>query len=280
MNAKRKYVVIPWDFSDGSLIALKHAVQLAKVVNNGIVLMYLHNTKSGIFGLSSKSLPDEELAEIQNKLDIQAKKVTDEYEIECIAMARQGVAKEVAQDIIYTVNANLLVMYRSISNTNSTFKVKDFLKIMRGTFIPFIIVEKEPRHDYYKEIVVPIDDDKKYRESLAWIIYLANYYKCNINLMKPFFNDGFRKKDMSNNMYFTKKMLDKQNIIYGVKTAKKKLPFKDQVFDFAQIIEADMILMMAKHYIKWLSKKGNDNFDIPVMCIPPRADLTKYSSFV
>jgi len=280
MNAKKKYIVIPWDFSDGSEIALKHAVQLAQVVNNGIALLYLNNVRGGIFEGGSKKLSDKELAKIEKDLTAKADKVSQDFDIECRAFVRQGKAKQIATEVIHTVNANLMVMFRAVQGNKNTLSVKDFLKILKGAFIPFVIVEQPPAHDYYKEIVVPIDDDRRYRESLAWIIYMANYYRCNINLMKPFLTDEYRKKELANNVYFTKKMLDKQNIVYGVKTAKKKEHFKDAIFKFGNIIEADMIMMTAKYYLKWLGGKSKESFDTPVMCIPPRADLSKYSSFI
>ncbi|MFO7863957.1 MAG: universal stress protein [Salinivirgaceae bacterium] len=279
MSTKKKYIVVPWDFSEGSEKALKHAVQLAQVVNNGIALLYLNNYSGGLFG-TGKKLSDEELASINKKLTEKAEKVAKESSVECRAFVRQGKAKDIAQEIIHSVNANLMVMFRHIKNEKSSMTVKDLLKIMKGAFIPFIIVGSEPRHQYYKEIVVPIDDDRRYRESLAWIIYMANYYQCNINLLKPFLTDEFRKKDLANNVYFTKKMLEKQNIVYGVKTAKKSETFKDSVFKFGKIIESDMIMMTAKYYLRWLGGKSDESFDIPIMCIPPRADLSKYSSFI
>lgn len=279
MNAKKKYIVVPWDFSEGSENALKHAVQLARVVNNGIALLYLNNVRTGLFG-KGKKLSDEELRSIEEKLNAKAKKIQDDYDMECSAFVRQGNARQIAKEIIQTVNANLMVMYRSIDNEKSSLRIKDFLKIMKGAFIPFIILEDSPSHEYYKEIVVPIDDDRLYRESLAWTIYMAHYYKCNVNLIKPYLTDEYRKKELANNIYFTKKMLDKQNIVYGVKTAKKKEAFKDAVFGFGDIIEADMIMMTSKYYMRWLGGKSQRRLNIPVMCIPKRADLTKYSSFV
>lgn len=279
MNAKKKYIVVPWDFSENSEIALRHAVQLAKVVNNGIALLYLNNYKGGLFGGGIK-ISEEELASIEKKLKEKAEKTSSENALDCTSFVRQGNAKQIAKEIIQTVNANLMVMYRSNKKGKATISIKDFLKIMKGAFIPFIILENEPAHEYYKEIVVPIDDDRLYRESLAWTIYMAHYYKCNVNLIKPYLTDEYRKKELANNIYFTKKMLDKQNIVYGVKTAKKKESFKDAVFGFGDIIEADMIMMTAKYYLRWLAGKNQRPLNIPVMCIPKRADLTKYSSFI
>jgi len=279
MNAKKKYIVVPWDFSENSEKALKHAVQLARVVNNGIALLYLNNYKGGLFGRGIK-ISEEELASIGIELASKAKSIAEQSQIECTSFVRQGDAKEIAKEIIQTVNANLMVMYRSNNKAKATISIKDFLKIMKGAFIPFIILENEPSHEYYKEIVVPIDDDRLHRESLAWTIYMAHYYKCNVNLIKPYLTDEYRKKELANNIYFTKKMLDKQNIVYGVKTAKKNESFKDAVFGFGDIIEADMIMMTAKYYLRWLSGKNQRPLNIPVMCIPKRADLTKYSSFI
>lgn len=182
-------------------------------------------------------------------------------------------------DEIKTVNANLVVLPYRYSLVGKNFKASEFDFIVRECIIPFVVVNSAPRHNYYKELVVPIDHDKKYKESLAWIIYLSNYYRCNVNMIKPFITDTFMKKDMANNIYFTKKMLDKHNVIYGIKTAKKKQPFKSEIFRFTELIDADIVVMMSKQYNKWMVKDEKMQTTAPIMIVPPRSDIIKYGSF-
>lgn len=89
--------------------------------------------------------------------------------------------------------------------------------------------------------------------------------------------DEGKKKQLANNIYFTKKMLDGVNIVYGIKTAKKKGTFEDEVFRFARTIEADLILIMSDKYDVFLDSNMESQLDIPVMCVNPR--IRKYQSF-
>ena len=45
-----------------------------------------------------------------------------------------------------------------------------------------------------------------------------------------------------------------RNIIYGIKTAKKNRKFEDEVFRFAENIDSDLIVMMVRKYIKYISE--------------------------
>lgn len=72
-------------------------------------------------------------------------------------------------------------------------------------------------------------------------------------------------------------MLDGVNIVYGIKTAKKKGTFEEEVFRFARTIEADLVLIMSDKYDDFLDSKQEAKHDIPVMCVNPR--IRKYQSF-
>ena len=278
MDADKRFVVVPWDFSAESEHALSHAIQLARVMGNGIALLHIIHTHKGLFR-SVKGISPEKEQEIKEKMNAKAKEIQENYSLETQVILKQGELLKTAINEIKGVNANLMVMPFHYKFGTKVLKGSDFLSLIKETIIPFIVIKKPPRHKYYKELVVPIDHDKKYKETIAWIIYLAHYYHCNVNIIKPFITDEFMKKDMANNIYFTKKMLDKQNIIYGIKTAKKKQPFKTEIFRFTELIDADIIVMMAKQYKKWIDSDEKLTMDTPIMVVPPRSDLIKYGSF-
>ncbi|HON19376.1 MAG TPA: universal stress protein [Salinivirgaceae bacterium] len=278
MDANKKYVIVPWDFTKEADYALQHAAQLAKVMKNGIILANIVHVKKGIF-FSSKGISPEEKKNRLEKMENEAKEYSQKYGLEVKTMIIEGDIPEVFPQEVKNNHANLVIMPFRQRFGNFVFGGSKFLNIMKESIIPFIIVKNPPKHQYYKELVVPMDVDKKYKETIAWIIYLAHYYSCNINILKPFINESFAKKDMANNIYFTKKMLDKQNIIYGIKTAKKNHSFKEEIFRFAEMIDADLVVMMAKRYKSWIDSDKDIKLNIPIMVIPPRTDLIKYSAF-
>ncbi|MDD2195739.1 MAG: universal stress protein [Bacteroidales bacterium] len=272
MDTGKKAVLVPWDFTKGSEIALKHALQLAGVADNEIMLLHII-PQTWWNSLLKKRIKPEKFEELKRKLEAVAEKVSSEHKISPISMVLEGNPVKIIRDLIVTANLNLIVTHKCYSYEKKRINSIDFLKklAIKNYNIPFIIAEAPPAHNHYIEIVVPLDYDKKYKETLHWIIYLSKYYKCNINLIKPYISDQRKKKEMANNIYFTKKMLDGNKIVYGIKTAKRQNIFRDEIFKFANNIDADLILIMADKYDAYVKKnRSKSPSRIPIMCITPR----------
>lgn len=272
MNTGKKVVLVPWDFTEGSEIALKHALQLAGVADNEILLLHIIPQTWWDLLLKKRTKP-EKFEELKRKLEAVAEKVSSEHRFSPISIVLEGSPVKIIRDLIVTANLNLIVAHKYYFHEKKRINSFDFLKKLsiKNYNIPFIIAEAPPAHNHYIEIVVPLDYDKKYKETLHWIIYLSKYYKCNINLIKPYISDQRKKKEMANNIYFTKKMLDGNKIVYGIKTAKRQNLFRDEIFKFANNIDADLILIMADKYDAYVkNNKDKAPLRIPIMCITPR----------
>lgn len=274
METAKKVVLVPWDFTEGSEIALQHAIQLAEVAGSEIMLLHIIPI-SWWNSLVNRNVEQrtKDIEDIKKRLDVIAEEVNKKNGFTPITMVLDGNPNRILRELISTANINLIVAKKFYTYAKKQFESAFFFKnlSLKSFSIPFIIVDSPPAHNHYIEIVVPIDYDKKYKETLHWIIYLSKYYKCNINLIKPFINDESKKKDMASNIYFTKKMLDGNKIIYGIKTAKRTSSFRDEVIKFANNIEADLILIMADRYIEYSAtpKEINKN-RVPLLCITPR----------
>jgi nucleotide-binding universal stress UspA family protein len=279
METAKKVVLVPWDFTSGCENALKHAVQLASVAGNEIMLLHIIPKFWWQILGKSESVKQLEVEELKRRLEIIAEKINTEQGFTPITMVLEGNPSTLLSELISTANINLIVAGKTYTHGKNSYDSSSFLRkiSIKNASVPFIVTEAPPLHTHYIEIVVPLDYDKKYKETLHWIIYLSKYYKCNINLIKPFVTDEGKKKDMANNIYFTKKMLDGNKIIYGIKTAKRQNSFKDEVFKFANNIDADLILIMADKYNNYIQNKDKSSSRVPIMCITPR--LRKFQGF-
>jgi len=278
MSKKRKDVIIvPWDYTESSEVALMHAIQLAKEVNNHIMLSRFLESP-GLF--AGKSKKEKIIAEEKEKLKVVGERILKEYNMNPFVHVELGLSFKNFYGLVKDANANLIVIGGTYTiNSKSTLKPNKMITRLKGLDIPFIVAQEKPAHAYYKEIVVPLDHDKNYKETLNWVVYLSKYYNCNINIIKPFLYDEYKKKDMASNIYFTKRTLDKKNIIYGIKTAKKNKAFQDEVLKFAENIDADLIVMMVKKYKKFISIKPDYKERIPIMVINRNSKIIKYGSF-
>ncbi len=273
-NTRKDVILIPWDYTDNSIIALEHGIQLAKEVNNYIMLVRFIE-KPGLFGNKQKM---EELAKEENaKLQQAGEEISKKYGVNPYIAVVKGISKKSVKQISVESNANLIVASNSYKvNDSKTYKTETLVKLLTTVDIPFIFTQTAPAHNYYKEIVVPVYPSKYYKETLHWVIYLAKHYNCNINILKSYIEDPNDKKEMASNMYFTKKTLDKKGIIYGIKTAKKKKVFEDEIFRFAEMIDSDIIVMMVKNFKKFIEKNPNYDKQIPIMVINRNTEIIKY----
>ena len=281
MSENKKAILVFWDFSKDAENSLFHAIQLAKVADNDIILMHFIN-KRGVFSNSTQY--ERKIEEATYKL---TSKVEDIYDISGIrpkVIVKEGNLLGLISGIIPELNINLLIMGSVYHSNRKKISAKSILGTITKTKTPIIVTEALPTHTHYVEIVVPVEPDKKYKETLRWIIYLSKLYKCNLNFIKPFVKDKYQKEDMRKNIYFTKKMLDKYNIVYGIKTAKKDQDYRNEIFKFAAKIDADLIVAMTKKYHKYVGNKKKEDSagsktHIPIMYINPRADIRKYGGF-
>lgn len=262
MAEVKNNILVPWDFSEISELALMHAIELAKAGENEITLAYV-------------SRKDKEIEEAKNKLKIVSEELNKKYSINTNTIIQKGYLFRTLSKIAYENHSILVVM--AISDLK---QAKYSLKSSVGSKVPFLFVQSPPAHSSIKEIVVPIDYDQKNRVQLNWVVYLAKFYGCNVNIIKPFISNNSKNVLLKNNMYFAKNVLDSKNIVYGVRTSKRDENFSDSIYTFAHEIDADVIFVMSHNFKKYILKTKDSHVNslkskFPIMCIHPRTDLMR-----
>jgi hypothetical protein len=273
--------MVPWEFSPKNEVAFQHALQLAKAADNDILMIHIEPPKK-MFESATKR--EARLQEAEEKLAKIASEHSEKHNITIKYGIEEGKLEKVFSNVIVSHEPNLIVTHPHMGGKNNESDITSLIKTTKKNSIPFILTENEPAHDHYIEVVIPIDYDKKFKETVRWVMNMSKYYKCNLNFIKPYYEDQEKKRLMANNIYFTKKMLDANEIIYGIKTAKKNKNFSDEIFSFGNKIDADLIVFMSNSYKRYVLNsnkddkyKFEDKMKIPIMCINPMA--RKYQGF-
>ena len=276
-KTRKDVIIVPWDYSEASEIALQHAILLANEVDNQIMLVRFIK-EAGLFG--SKSAKQAEYEAEKVKIKETAAEIVNKYNLDPVRIfidVEIGTKSKVVDALVKDANANLVVCGRTYKLTEKqTLDIREITDMLSVIDIPFIITTTAPTHAYYKEIVVPLDNDKKMKETLQWVVYLSKYSNCNINIIKPYIENEYMKKDMENNIYFTKKLLDKKNIIYGIKTAKKGKVFEDEILKFSVNIDSDLVVLIINKYKKMVKDDPNYDATIPFLVINRNSEVVKY----
>lgn len=291
--------MVPWDFTEESEKALAHAYQLAQMVGDNVMLLHLvrrplfmgsagakeklyraeleaqERLKGEVERLSKQY--DSKREELRKSLAEEAYQLRQVHEVTILpyVLTHRNISKELAS-LYESMGINLVVTSASyhpmpgkkLSLLHALSKVKSG----RLSTVPFILVKNAPTHRYYTDLVLPLDFNKNFKESIRWVAYLSNYYHCNVNIIKAPAKNNEVKKGIASNTYFTKKILDAANVVYGIKNADRTKEFRFEVEKFVKEIDADLVLVMTDR-VKRLFPTGEITLDVPVMFINPLAKV-------
>jgi hypothetical protein len=152
------------------------------------------------------------------------------------------------------------------------------LKVIASSKIPFIVVQEGPTSNGFKKIVFPLDFRSENKEKIQWIYYIARLYNSMVYVIKEKVADRKFRKGIHSNLLFTEKFLRSNNIVYEIHSSAGKKDFTTETLDFAERIEADMLMISATRNIGLADYVLGANeqrilanpHGIPVMCINPR----------
>lgn len=294
-----RVILVPWDFSEDSEKALAHAYQLAQMVGDNVMLVHFIRRPSLLIGAGAREKLHRQEMEAQEKLKKEVDRLSRLFEAKREEL-RQSLEQEEYQDrkvqnvtilpyvLVYrNITKSLTALYASmgvnlvVTTANYRLPNKKQLNMLavlrkvksgRLTTVPFILVKQLPTHRYYTDVVLPLDFNKNFKESIRWVAYLSSYYHCNVNIIKVPAKNAETKQGIASNTYFTKKILDASNVVYGIKNADRNKEFRFEVENFVKEIDADLVLVMTDR-IDRLFPNGEITIDVPVMLINPLAKL-------
>lgn len=270
MIKNSRKILVPYDFSDLSEHAVKHAVQIAMITESSIVFLHI-----------VEDLKDE--SDALKKLQEVADNYSREYGIPIECKIRPGKVSEVIKTFAVTIDALIVVMKTQKPQGKEKYLGSRSIRVMIGSKIPFYLVQAPPKRIALRRVVFPIDFRSENKEKLSWISFLSKYYTSKIYLFKPHVKD-YRVR---NNLEFAKRFLEGKDINYEIVTGKSNFSKPEEVVAYANQIKAELIIIMLSKNITLAKiifglkdqKYISNPYNIPVMCLNARSDIRKYESF-
>jgi nucleotide-binding universal stress UspA family protein len=274
METQTKSILVPWDFSQHSYYALQQAVEISKVTNYKIDLLHIVAKKSDEAGARPKL--EKVVSEAETNL-----KIKPGYII------KTGTIYKTISEVASENEYGLAVMKTDGVKGMQRYTGSRAIKIIEGSKIPFIVVQQQPASQHFKTILFPIDYRVENKQILSYISSFSKFYKFKLLLMRPQTNDKIFKKNISNTINLAKVLLDSKNISYEVITAENKGSYAAQIIECAHAKSCDLIVIQLEKNLtltKFLfgvkeQKILANSYKIPVMCLNPRFELSKYAGF-
>ncbi len=280
MEHERKSIMVTWDFSAVSYNALKHAVKMAHILKNNVLLFHIVNDPS-----------EEETA--RKKMEETVEEIKKDLGEEVGYYVHSGkIFKEIADYASKEENSvNFVVMGTHGMKGGQKLFGSWALKVIAGSSVPFIVVQDlPPEKERYTDIVFPIDFKSENKEKLQWAIFMGKYLNSKIHLYKAPVQDKALQKKVNVNLNFAIRFLIQNNIEYEIHTSAKSRSgnYLKELLAFSKKINADLILITTtKHITKMDYIFGareqyllSNSEKIPVMCVNPKSNFAKVGQFM
>jgi len=274
METDKRTLLVAWDFSEVAKYALQHALIFAKNVGAEVTLVHIVKKE--------KDIPD-----VVERMEQSVKAIDDPRGVVIQVVAREGDIFNTINEIAREMSAMMVIMGTHGIKGMQKLTGSWALKVIVGSQVPFIVVQKPPVHDQYNAVVLPVDFKKENKESLGWAEFMGKFFKAKMRIITPQVPEGQMLQRTKANLIFAKKYLENRGISYEIDMAVRGNDFAQEVVDFSTKIGADIILIMTTKNISFQDyvlgaheqQVIANSAQIPVMCVNPRTDLAKYGSF-
>jgi nucleotide-binding universal stress UspA family protein len=268
MEDHQKLIVVPWDFTIVAEHALAHAVKISRMIGNEVCLLHI---------VDEKIKPAEEGEKVAT-LNRVAEENGKKYNMHIACHIEKGTIFSAISSFANDKDASLVVMGTHGMKGMQKLTGSWALKVIVKSKVPFIVVQDPPRdQDRFHNIVFPVDFRGENKEKMKMAIFMGKYFDSKVHMLKTATNDKF----------LAKKYLIQNNIEYEIHEV-PKADIAQQTIDFAQKINADLILIVTTKNITFADYMigANEQYiianssKIPVCCVNPKATFAKTGQFM
>lgn len=240
-----KKIIVPVDFSDDSLKALKLAIYIAEKVQANIQLVHVKKTKTlaGLFKSTDGSLTQSQIEENFHELVSS----TDSHGLVINYTVRQGsVAKEIAN------YADELDAYLIIMGTHGASGFEEFwmgsnaYKVVTNASCPVITMRGTFERKSFSRIVLPIDSSNNTRQKVPFTMELARYFNAEIHVLAVCTDESDEwVRKITNYTAQVCRFLNEKGIdvVYEFVNGSN---ITDMTIEYAQKVDADLISIMTE----------------------------------
>lgn len=271
MEENKRQLLVTCDFTDKSEAALLHGINLSKKIDSEITMIHIENDP-------------EKIVPARKKLEKILEKASLEHNIKAKAVVKKGSIYKTINEVALDINASMVVMGTHGMTGIQKVTGSKALKVISGSKVPYLVVQKPPVNDDFRNIVMPIDHTPESKEKIKVINFLAYFYKPTVHILTPNLSLSIIRTKVKNNIYHVKKSFDEKKIEFEIIIGGDKGNFANAINEFAETINADMIIIMisrnpnigdymfSAHEQKIIANKSG----LPVLCVNPRTDLFRF----
>ena len=200
---KDQFVIVYLNNLDCTDSCIEHAVQIAKILNKGLILIHIYDEALTSIGVEEAEIKLKELNS----------KITDSQLHSYISL--KGNSKEIIGKLGQLLNAVIIV---TSCNPNEKQKNKAdnpsvLLKNMENSRTAYLICNQKESIVDYKKVLLTLNNARESKEKTLWASYFARFFGSEVTLFYHTYKDSFYQKQLNLNLAFARKMLGQFSII-------------------------------------------------------------------
>ncbi len=227
-----KHILLPFDGSDSSIVALNNALFISKRFDSKITAVYV-----------KKSDGDSNQLRLKNKL----KAVEAESGREIIFLHPTGKMYKEVVKTVDEVGADLIIMgTHGVSGFEEFWIGSNAYRVVSSSPVPVITMQETFEKVGFGKVIVPIDQSKETRQKIPMVGHLAQMFNAEIHLLGATkYSDDESEAKVRRYVKQSVEILEKEELhaevsyVFGQNIAKATL-------DNAKDKEADLIIMMSE----------------------------------
>lgn len=269
---ERGIILVPIDFTEQSLMAIKQSYNLAKYTHSRIVLLHVYS-KAG-----------EESYEALTKL---TKQTEQESGVPCEFMNVKGDIYAETDRVAEEINATIIIAgleshmaFRNIIGNSAS-------RLIRKAPCPIITIRGKENRDGCENILLPLDLSNESREKVDVSVQFAQYFGASIRILAIFSpSDAAYENKLMAYSHQVKQFIKSKGIACTNKSIASD-HVAETVVEYANKIEADLIMIMNKTALNVTeffsgtdAQKIVDISNIPVLTMQPtkKVSLTHFGT--
>ena len=265
MEQEKNLIMVTWDFTEKSMFAVEHAVQMSSMMMGEIAVVHIVKKES-------------EIRDAERRMSDEIRKKFKDPSLVFKFIVRAGSIFHTIADVAAEINAILVIM-----GTHGIVGMQKFLgswalKVVASSKAPFIVVQESPRSEALKNIVLPVNYKKETKECVSWTHFFARKFGTKFHLFRAKYTDSNFRKGLDSNLFFLTKYFNSKGIKFESQTAVGEADFGKEAVAFAKQADADAIMLITTRDIGFADYVLGpteqfiiaNNEKIPVICINPR----------
>lgn len=291
MSKKTYQIIIPVDFGEQSLIAVRQSFNMAKLTNSELTLLHVIDNdlmdvlQSRIFAKSD--LQAQHLAGVKQQLDDLAEQIRKESGLTVNTRILEGKIYDAIVDVSAEDDAGLVIMgtmgavglKKKILGSNAS-------RVVREAVCPVITIKGKEHRFGIKHILLPLDLTKETKEKVNKAINIARMFGSVIHIVTIVESgDEFITNKLSRQMDQVSDHIQQSGIECTTEFVEGG-DVVDEILKVAERTQSDLIMIMTQQeigftelFISSAAQEIINRSEVPVLSIRPmpRKDTTTFT---